>query len=110
MATIKNTKPKNKAKKVMRKTTAAQAATAAVSTESLSFREMLFRQRLAAIDGHQARRYASLTGTALAIAREGIVRHLTACARLEVPADANALREIIDDAVHGRRVYAEAVR
>jgi hypothetical protein len=109
MAIIKNLKSKNKAKKVVRKTTA-QAATVSVSPESPSFTEMLFRQRLARIDGHQANRYAKLTGEARSIARDGIIRHLRACDRLEVPGDHNALREIIDDALNGRRVYAEAVR
>jgi hypothetical protein len=49
-----------------------------------------------------------LTGTASEIATEGIIRHLAACDRMDVNPDISAVREIIDDALNGRRVYAEA--
>lgn len=41
------------------------------------------------------------------IAREGILRHLSACDRMDVNPDTSAVREIIDDAINGRRVFAE---
>lgn len=55
----------------------------------------------------QARRYARLSGEALAIATAGITRHFAACDRAGVAADGCAIREIIDDALNGRAVYAE---
>lgn len=64
-------------------------------------------ERLQAIDHIQARRYSKLTGTVLDIATEGILRHLRACDRMDVNPDVAAVREIIDDALNGRRVYAE---
>lgn len=57
----------------------------------------------------QARRFARLTGTANEIATEGIIRHLAACARHDVPPDFRAIREIIDDALNGDRIYAQIV-
>jgi hypothetical protein len=48
-----------------------------------------------------------LGGTALDIATEGILRHLRACDRMDVNPDTSAVREIIDDALNGRRVFAE---
>jgi len=42
------------------------------------------------------------------IATEGIVRHLAACDRMDLTRTFSAVREIIDDALNGRRVYAEA--
>ena len=65
-------------------------------------------ERLMRIDHIQARRYSKLNGLALEIATEGIVRHLKACDRMDVNPDISAVREIIDDALNGRRVYAEA--
>ena len=59
------------------------------------------------IDHIQARRLSKLVGDALEIASEGIIRHLRACARMDVNPDASAVREIIDDAINGRRVFAE---
>jgi hypothetical protein len=44
---------------------------------------------------------------ALEIATEGILRHLRACDRMDVNPDTSAVREIIDDALNGRRVFAE---
>jgi hypothetical protein len=46
-------------------------------------------------------------GTPLDIATEGILRHLGACDRMDVNPDTSAVREIIDDALNGRRVFAE---
>ena len=66
-------------------------------------------ERLQVIDHIQARRYSKLTGTALDIATEGILRHLRACDRMDVNPDVAAVREIIDDALNGRRVFAESV-
>lgn len=63
--------------------------------------------RLKNIDHIQARRFAKLTGPAQEIATEGIIRHLRACDRMDVNPDVAAVREIIDDALNGRRVYAE---
>ncbi len=63
--------------------------------------------RLQRIDHIQARRYSKLSGLALEIATEGILRHLRACDRMDVNPDTSAVREIIDDALNGRRVFAE---
>ncbi|HUF03836.1 MAG TPA: hypothetical protein VMM38_06630 [Aridibacter sp.] len=65
------------------------------------------QERILQIDHIQARRYSKLAGEALEIASEGIIRHLKACARMDVNPDASAVREIIDDALNGRRVFAE---
>ena len=65
-------------------------------------------ERLLRIDHIQARRYSKLTGVAMGIATEGIVRHLRACDRMDVNPDTSAVREIIDDALNGRRVFAES--
>ncbi len=64
-------------------------------------------ERLQTIDHIQARRYSKLNGTTLDIATEGILRHLRACDRMDVNPDVAAVREIIDDALNGRRVFAE---
>jgi hypothetical protein len=64
-------------------------------------------ERLLRIDHIQARRYSKLAGIALEIATEGIVRHLKACDRMDVNPETSAVREIIDDALNGRRVFAE---
>lgn len=63
--------------------------------------------RLRMIDHIQARRYSKLGGAAFEIATEGIIRHLRACDRMDVNPDVAAVREIIDDALNGRRVFAE---
>lgn len=63
--------------------------------------------RLLRIDHIQARRFTKLSGGALQIATEGIIRHLRACDRMDVNPDTSAVREIIDDALNGRRVFAE---
>ncbi len=65
--------------------------------------------RLGRIDHIQARRFSKLSGAAQDIAVEGIMRHLRACDRMDVNPDVAAVREIIDDALNGRRVYAEQV-
>lgn len=65
------------------------------------------QERILQIDHIQARRFSKLGGEALEIASEGIIRHLRACARMDVNPDASAVREIIDDALNGRRVFAE---
>ena len=59
-------------------------------------------ERLMRIDHIQARRYSKLTGLALEIATEGIIRHLKACDRMDVNPETSAVREIIDDALNGR--------
>ena len=64
-------------------------------------------ERLLRIDHIQARRYSKLNGVPLEIATEGIVRHLKACDRMDVNPETSAVREIIDDALNGRRVFAE---
>jgi hypothetical protein len=68
---------------------------------------MTLQERVLQIDHIQARRLSKLAGDALEIASEGIIRHLRACARMDVNPDASAVREIIDDAINGRRVFAE---
>ena len=70
-------------------------------------RHLPLNERILRIDHIQARRFSKLTGVALEIAAEGIVRHLRACDRMDVNPDTSAVREIIDDALNGRRVYAE---
>lgn len=68
---------------------------------------MTLQDRILQIDHIQARRFTKLSGETLEIATEGIIRHLRACARMDVNPDASAVREIIDDALNGRRVFAE---
>lgn len=70
---------------------------------------MSLEERLKKIDHIQARRYAKLSGLAREIATEGILRHLRACDRMDVNPDVAAVREIIDDALNGRRVFAESL-
>lgn len=57
-------------------------------------------------DRSQAARFKKLNGATRDIAAVGIVRHLRSCQRMNVPPDASAVREIIDDALSGRRVWA----
>jgi len=75
--------------------------------EVAAAKPMTLQDRVLQIDHIQARRFSKLTGDALEIATEGIIRHLRACARMDVNPDASAVREIIDDALNGRRVFAE---
>ncbi|MBA2379891.1 MAG: hypothetical protein H0V76_10010 [Blastocatellia bacterium] len=70
-------------------------------------KQMTLQDRILQIDHIQARRFSKLTGDSIDIAAEGIIRHLRACARMDVNPDASAVREIIDDALNGRRVFAE---
>ncbi|MDQ4120313.1 MAG: hypothetical protein M3209_02455 [Acidobacteriota bacterium] len=70
-------------------------------------RFMPLHERILQIDHIQARRYSKLNGAPLEIATEGIIRHLRACDKMDVNPDASAVREIIDDALNGRRVFAE---
>ena len=70
-------------------------------------KQMTMHDRIVQIDHIQARRFGKLSGDTLDIATEGIIRHLRACARMDVNPDASAVREIIDDALNGRRVFAE---
>ena len=70
-------------------------------------KQMTLQDRILQIDHIQARRFSKLTGETMEIATEGIIRHLRACARMDVNPDASAVREIIDDALNGRRVFAE---
>ena len=70
-------------------------------------RHLPLQERLLRIDHIQARRFSKLAGPALDIATEGIIRHLRACDRMDVNPDTSAVREIIDDALNGRRVFAE---
>ena len=70
-------------------------------------RQMSLQDVILQIDHIQARRFSKLSGAPLEIAAEGIIRHLKACARMDVNPDASAVREIIDDALNGRRVFAE---
>ena len=71
-------------------------------------RHLPLAERIQRIDHIQARRYSKLMGVAAEIATEGIIRHLRACDRMDVNPDTSAVREIIDDALNGRRVYAES--
>jgi len=68
---------------------------------------ILMEERLKTIDHIQARRFSKLIGASRNIATEGILRHLRACDRMDVNPDVAAVREIIDDALNGRRVFAE---
>ena len=70
-------------------------------------RHLPLNERLMRIDHIQARRFSKLTGMSLDIATEGIIRHLKACDRMDVNPETSAVREIIDDALNGRRVFAE---
>lgn len=63
--------------------------------------------RIAQIDHIQVKRFVSLRGQSKEIAIEGITRHLRACRKLDCNPDHLAIKEIIDDALDGRRVFAE---
>ena len=76
-------------------------------TNVAAAKQMTLQDRILQIDHIQARRFSKLTGDAVDIATEGIIRHLRACVRMDVNPDASAVREIIDDALNGRRVFAE---
>lgn len=70
-------------------------------------RHLPIDERILRIDHIQARRYSKLGGVTLEIATQGILRHLRACDRMDVNPDTSAVREIIDDALNGRRDFAE---
>ena len=70
-------------------------------------RHLPLDERILRIDHIQARRFSKLAGVPRDIATQGIIRHLRACDRMDVNPDTSAVREIIDDALNGRRVYAE---
>ena len=70
-------------------------------------KQITLQERILQIDHIQARRFAKLSSVPMEIATEGIIRHLRACARMDVNPDASAVREIIDDALNGRRVFAD---
>lgn len=70
-------------------------------------KQITLNDRILQIDFFQAKRFAKLRGASLEIASEGIIRHLRACARMDVNPDASAVREIVDDALNGRRIFAE---
>ena len=74
---------------------------------AIAAKQITLQDRILQIDHIQARRFAKLNGVTIEIATEGIIRHLRACARMDVNPDASAVREIIDDALNGRRVFAE---
>ncbi len=73
-------------------------------SESLTLDERIKRLSL-----KEAKRYSKLTGRPNNIATEGIIRHLAARDRHDIPADYRAVKEIIDDALNGKRIYAMAV-
>ncbi len=73
-------------------------------------RHLPLEERILKIDHIQARRFSKLNGPALEIATEGIMRHLRACDKMDVNPDSSAVREIIDDALNGRRVFAETAQ
>jgi hypothetical protein len=60
------------------------------------------------LDPYLAKRLARLNGTPREIAELGIVRHLAACDRVAMQPDFRAVREIIDDALNGQAIYAQA--
>ena len=72
----------------------------------MNYKPMTLEDRILQIDHIQARRFSKLTGVTLEIASEGILRHIKACARLDCNPDSSAIREIIDDALNGRKVFA----
>ena len=99
--------PEPAAGQVLVKIEAAGVNPAANIVKVSAAKPMTLQERILQIDHIQARRYAKLTGDTMEIATEGIIRHLRACVRMDVNPDASAVREIIDDAINGRRVFAE---
>lgn len=70
--------------------------------------QLTLQDRINMVDFAQGRRFRLLRGEAREIAIEGITRHFRACALVGCSPDRVALREIIDDAINGRRVFAES--
>ncbi len=66
-----------------------------------------FEQMIDSIDSAQGRRFRLLRGEAKQIAIDGITRHFKACAKVGCSPDKGTLREVIDDAINGRRVFDE---
>lgn len=60
------------------------------------------------MDPYLAKRFTRLGGSPREIAELGILRHLAACERVPIQPDFRAIREIIDDAINGQAVYAQA--
>jgi hypothetical protein len=60
------------------------------------------------VDKRQAERYARLDQAAQEIAAEGIIIHLRACNKSGLIGDEGSIREVIDGAIKGIRIYAEA--
>lgn len=58
-------------------------------------------------DHIQARRYRNLEGRPKQIATAGIIRHIRATRRMNLALDSNAIREIIEDAIYGRAIFAQ---
>lgn len=56
----------------------------------------------------QGRRFKKLSGETLDIVVEGILRNLRACQRMNVPADSSVFREIIDDALNGKKFFPKS--
>ena len=55
----------------------------------------------------EGKRFAKLKGYRLQIAREGIIHHFRVCKKGKIEYDPAAIREVIDGALKGERVYAE---
>jgi hypothetical protein len=75
--------------------------------KEIKMKQLSLQERIDNIDPIQGRRFSKLTGVAREIAIEGITRNLTACDNQGVEPDSSPIREIIDDALNGRRVFAE---
>lgn len=78
-----------------------------ITMQGKAVRPITMHDRIMAIEPAQARKYEKLSSTAQSIADAGIIRHLRACAKNSCNPDANAIREIIDDAINGRSVFSE---
>ena len=70
-------------------------------------RHLPLDERILRIDHIQAQTLFETERRGSGDCTEGIVRHLRACDRMDVNPDTSAVREIIDDALNGRRVFAE---
>lgn len=69
-------------------------------------KKITLEERLKEIDSFQASRFRKQSQAVKEIAAEGIRRHLRHCARMDVLPSPAAVREILDDAQDGRRIYA----
>lgn len=65
------------------------------------------QEQIAILDPRQGERFSKIKGVPRNIAIEGIRRHFKACRKIGCNPDASAIREIIDDAMNGRRIYSE---